>query len=308
MQWGATWHETADNASSIRAASRASLSVASTDDTAFDQFAWVFVDPVEIQPVTDVAGLQKLWNLVGELEGVIGDREQRSRSGRWRPSAVKASRRAKGIATWRKKWESEREQVVREVEERVARRREMERIRFAHDFEQQVRDDMALYVRLHRVKDAATAEVQLRVEPRMRYLFGGRDVVGAGEFELNIRRRLKRQEEEGRAAKRKAARREKLTELLDHLRERGGDRPSLEADNRRRLELLLDDMLDEDEEDWEHARRDAYPEGGEKAARGARRAAQREADAREARRREEARTPEERWAEAFVDLMWNPVE
>ena len=280
------------------------LPVATPDD----QYAWVFVDPVEIQPITDVAGLQKLWNLVGELEGVTEDREKWSRSGRWRPPEVKASRRAQGINAWRKTWESEREQIVREVEERVARRRELERIRFAHDFEQQVREDMVRYVKLHRVKDTRTTEVRLHVEPRMHYLFGGRKVVGAGEFELNIRRRLKKAETERRAAAQKESRRQKLLEFFDDLRTRVADHPSLDADNIRRLEIMLDDMLNEEEEDWEHARRDAYPEAAEKATRGAARAARREAEAREVRRREEATTPEERWAEELVELMWSEVE
>ena len=74
-----------------------------------DQYAWVFADPVEIDPITDVAGAQKLWTLVGELEGVIADRELLSGRGVWRATEASPARRAKGLRAWQKVWETARD-------------------------------------------------------------------------------------------------------------------------------------------------------------------------------------------------------
>ncbi|HLA90179.1 MAG TPA: ASCH domain-containing protein [Gemmatimonadaceae bacterium] len=272
-----------------------------------DQYAWVFVEPVEIEPITGVDGQQKLWHLVGELEGVIADRERLSRRGWWRPSEVDPARRAKGIRAWRKQWESERERFARDVERRVLIRREVARIRFTPQVEEQLRNDLARYVKRNRVAKADGKEVHVRVESQFRQLFGGRDVVDVGEFELLLRRRLKKEGDAQYAARRRGKRKQALLELLDDLRKRAG-RKAAEQDNiRQRLEAAADKMLEEEEEDYEFVRRELYPVGKEKAERAAARAAARAKAAREASAREAARkaarTPQQRKAEALVELI-----
>jgi hypothetical protein len=277
-----------------------------------DQYAWVFVDPVEIDPITDVAGQHKLWNLVGELEGVIADRETSSRRGWWRPAEVSQARRAKGIRAWKKHWETERERFVLEVEQEVRMRRDIARVRFKPEVEDRVLTDILSYIARNRVPQAAGEGVRVRVEGQFTQMFDGRDIVSADEFELLLRRRLKTEGEERYAAVRAERRKQELLKLYDELEE-GARRgpPYALHEMRLRLEALADRELAEEDEDYEWLRRQLYPIGEEMAERAAaRKAAQekweREAPAREKARRA-ARTLDEIWEEnpvEFYELLW----
>ena len=278
--------------------------------TPHDEYAWVFADPVEIDPITDVAGAQNLWNLVGELESVIADRERLSRRGSWRATEVSPARRAKGRRAWQKVWETEREQLVRGVEERVELRRETARIRFTPEFEAHVRVDLTQYVKRNRVAKDGTGELQVRVELHLRSQFDGREVVSADEFERRIRLRLRKEADERRASARKQDRRRRLLALLDTLREKPARGASGLDNIRAQLEAALNKLLDEEEEDIEFVRRLAFPDAAEKAARGAARAKAREEERAAAARAAEreaariaARTPAEADAEAYVELI-----
>jgi len=253
-----------------------------------DQYAWVFIEPVEINPITGVDGAQRLWNLVGELEGVIEDRELGSRRGWWRPPAVDPARRAKGIRNWRKVWESQREKLVRDVERRVLIRREIARTRFTPEVEEQMHGDLKRYIRRHRVEKHDGHGDHVRVEDQFRQMVGERDVVSAEEFELMLRRKLKNQRDDSYRARRGERRREELLELLTHL-EKGAGRSAADRDNIRvRLEVAAERSIEEEEEDYEFVRRELYPVGKEKAERATERMLERKAEERrEKRRREE---------------------
>lgn len=253
-----------------------------------DHYAWVFIEPVEINPITDVDGAQRLWNLVGELEGVIEDRERGSRRGWWRPPAVDPARRAKGIRNWRKVWESQRERLVRDVEQRVLTRREIARTRFTPQVEEQLQTDLERYIRRNRVEKHDGHGEHVRVEDRFRQVIGGRDVVSAEEFELLLRRRLKKERDDSYHARRGERRREELLELLTLL-EKGVGRTAADRDNIRvQLEVAAERSIEEEEEDYEFVRRELYPVGKEKAERATERMLERKAEERrETRRREE---------------------
>jgi hypothetical protein len=293
-----------------------------------DQYAWVFVDPVEIDPITDVAGRHRLWNLVGELEGVIADRETSSRRGWWRPAEVNPARRAKGIRAWKKHWETEREQFVLDVEQEVRMRREIARVRFKPEVEDRVLTDILGYIARNRVPQAAGEGVRVRVEGQFTQMFDGRDIVSADEFELLLRRRLKTEGEERYAAVRAERRKQELLKLYDELEE-GARRgpPSAMHDLRMRLEAVAEKSVEEEEEDYEFVRRELYPIGKEKAERAAARKAAKETARREAAARNAAKerarreaaarnvarlaalTPEEVEAELWAALLepeWEP--
>jgi molecular chaperone GrpE (heat shock protein) len=67
------------------------------------------------------------------------------------------------------------------------------------------------------VAKADSDEPQVRVEEQFSEMFDGRDVVSAAEFELLLRRRLKKEGDEAYAAVRAERRTQQLLELLDEL-------------------------------------------------------------------------------------------
>jgi hypothetical protein len=240
-----------------------------------DKYAWVFVEPVEIEPIPDVLGYQKLWSVVGEVEAEIARREERSRKLFWRPPAVDQARRAKAMRVWKKQWESDREQYVLAVEQHVIIRREIARTRLKRETEVLLKEMLTTYTNRNRLKSGGTKELLVRVEPHLKETFDGRDVVPADEFELVLRRRLKWEANEQYKIRRRKRRYDDMLKLLDEIVAKEGRGAAAQERIRAQLEAVVEKSIEEEEEDFEFVRRELYPVGKERAERAAERRAQR---------------------------------
>lgn len=240
-----------------------------------DEYAWVFVDPVEIEPIPDVLGYQKLWSIFGELEDEIAQREERSRKLLWRAPGVDAPRRAKAMRVWKKQWETDREQYVLAIEQHVIVRREVARTRLRRETEAQLKDVLTSYINRNRLKTGGRKDLLVKVEPHLKQTFNGRDVVPADEFELVLRRRLKYEANEHYKMRKRQQRFEEMLRLFDELVEKQGRGAAALERIRARIEALVDKSIDDEEEDFEFVRRQLYPVGEEKGERAAARKAER---------------------------------
>ncbi len=232
-----------------------------------DVYAWHLTDAVEIEPITDVDGLQRLWSLEGEIAGVIAHRERLARKRVWRAPQVSAARKEKARRAVRERERLERDLMLTEVERVVRQRRALLALRLAPHAEQQFHDDLVRYRKTNLIGSASAGDPQLRVEPQLRKYFGGRARVSSDEFILTIKRRIKAHADALYAARRAEARLKVLHEIIAD-----AERESERASVRRsvvvtRLEHALDRMLEEEEEDLEFVRRELYPLSDEKAAR-----------------------------------------
>jgi hypothetical protein len=224
-----------------------------------EEYAWVFSDPVEFEPITGVEGKQRTWFLEGELEGVIAERERRARKRIWRPARVNESRKAKAVRTWREKWTSMRDRLVDDVEMRAQRRMEIKSLAFPRKVEVRLRDDLKRYVSRNRTEQLGVPDVWVKVEPQFTGMFGGRTLVSADEFDVTIRRRMKQEADVQQAARRRMRRREALHKMIDEAGEDALAREAKRAPLTAKLDKALDKMLEEEAEDLEFERREISP-------------------------------------------------
>ncbi|MDA1081645.1 MAG: hypothetical protein O2973_08190 [Gemmatimonadetes bacterium] len=259
-------------------------------------YAWVFADPVEFKPITGVDGKKRLWTLEGELEGVIADRERLARKRIWRPAPVNTKRRDKAQRALRERRKEERERLLREVEERVVRRRAIAAIHLRRDVEEQFRVDLHRYVKANAVPSEEGADAMVRVDLRFLGLMGQREVVPFEEMELALRRTIKRSADAQLAARRRERQREDLLKVYETATSEGVTGVKL----RERLERALNRALTEEGEDLEFDRRERHPLGEEKAARAR---ARKEERAREEERRLAAEEHEREVARMLFEAL-----
>jgi hypothetical protein len=220
-----------------------------------EAYAWVFAEALEFEPITGVPGRLRTWKLEGELEGVIAERERRARRRIWRPAPVNAVRRAKGEKKYGKTNLTMRERLIEYAFKQVREKLELRSLVLEKKEEAQMRDHLKRYVTRNRHEHI---EGWVNVEPQFRSLVDGRELVPSQEFELAIRRMVKRETDAKEAQARDAYRRKELHRIID---ESGidaimfADRQALSA----KLEKWLEKSLEEEALDLEFRKRRLQP-------------------------------------------------
>jgi hypothetical protein len=254
-----------------------------------NQYAWVFTDPLEIEPLEEFEGKQKLWTL-DMVDAIAVERlVQRAKAKEWLPPMVSAAQRLRCVRRWKQRWESQRELIYLAADHAVRERRELASIRFNRKDERRFQEELKTYVAQHGIAAAGAAPgaapTYVRVQPRFQRLLGGRDVVRVEEFELALRKRIQAQADAERANRAKERRRAAAYAVIDEAVRRAGSRAVHDAELREAVEHEIDRLYEEEEEDREFVRREIH-EIGEYRAIQARMRKQAQQDARERRRRE----------------------
>lgn len=210
-----------------------------------DQYAWTFAHPVAIEPIEDVMGQQHLWNLTRELSKIVEEREARMRAGEWRPPAINPGKRRRAMIAWEREWNKVYDELGWRLLLEAYWEVQVSQQKFDDpDFEGQFVRSMQRWTKHFGVAVPGRG-LHIRVEPHLRSLFGGRDLVRALEFEATVREDLERQmksaEEEARAERYHR----QLVDLIRELKEKAARKPISDAEIRTRVKNQFKRLVEE---------------------------------------------------------------
>ena len=204
-------------------------------------YLWALREPVEIEPVPDIAGQQMLWNLGESLSKEVNERVERALRGEWRRPEVDRDRRERSIKRFREQWLRALDAEVREIEASVNHMRDVRALEFTAPLEAVFNLALARYLKEYGTEERDGVEF-LPVERKMRRVFAGRAKVPRAEFELDLRRHIKREAEQNERSRIEQERRRKLIRMLVDLRENNWDKASDEK-LKKKVAETLDRML-----------------------------------------------------------------
>jgi len=155
-----------------------------------DEFLWELSDPVEIEPVRDVRGKQKLWSLPDHVASTVTEAEQRMRASLAespRPREIEASRRALArLDETEPFWQEMKKSAERP---KVPPRKKPVRRFRKEEFEAFFTRTVAQYCAGHQVRETEKGK-EVKIDHRIRMmaaLFRRRDWVPVEEFESSLR-------------------------------------------------------------------------------------------------------------------------
>lgn len=194
-----------------------------------DQYAWIFARPIAIEPL-EIPGHQQLWTLPPDVAKEVAAREARTRVGEWRPPRVDEAKRRRAKADWERAWSKVYDDLAWKIVLEATWEMELREMQFPDpDYEAAFRQAVTRWIDAHGVA-VPGAGLHVRLEPRLRPLFEGREIVRALEFEATLRRYVREQAKADADYARVMGYHERVLEVIRDLKARAARRPVSNAE------------------------------------------------------------------------------
>lgn len=194
-----------------------------------DQYAWVFAWPIEIEPI-EIAGHQQLWTLPADVAKEVAAREARTKAREWRPPPVDEAKRRRAKADWEREWEKVYDDLAWRILLEAAWEIQLGATTFTDpDYEDAFRRTLKRWIDEHGVV-VPGAGLHVRLDPQLRALFGGREVVRTLEFEATLREHLLAEIQAEKDNARVMSYHERVLEVVRDLKARAARRPISNAE------------------------------------------------------------------------------
>ena len=225
---------------------------------------WVLRKPVEIEPITDIAGERWLWTLEESIASEVEARAARTASGEWKRPPIDRARRRESHKRFRAQWRARLELEIREIEAEVRHALDVQAHEFSGGVERRFQQTFKRYLTEHLVVEKDGTEM-VRVDRKMRRAIRSGNLLPRETFELELRRYIKSEAARVEKEQKDDLRRRKLMHMLMDLR----DHRRAEATEDERREMVAEELSrmlfhadrNEDEGDgWKRFRGDGLTE------------------------------------------------